>query len=155
MKHTLVFCTYLKVLPWLQQCSTPKPSVLDLSSPSWLQHSHPTTSATVLMMTGTPHNEPHTHLCNSGKQQTSSFTHPQSLHLHPSISPSRAGPSHSTTTPPDFQFLPSTLLRRDSWWSTHCLPAPRNSSFTAPPLCSNYGTQKLQDTSTFFTQVLP
>lgn len=152
MKHTFAFCTYLKVPSCLQQGSTPRPSALDLSSPLCLQQSHPTTSASMLMMTGTSHNEPPTHLCNFGKQLASSFTHPQSL--HPSISPPRAGPSHSTTTPPDFQLLPSTLFRRDSCWSTIASLPPRTQA-SLHPLCNNYGTQEPQDTSTFFTQVLP
>lgn len=69
--------------PCLQQGSTPKPSNLDLSSPSWLQQSHPTTSATVLM-TGTSHNEPHTHTCAAlgSSWQDPSPTHNLYIWIH-------------------------------------------------------------------------
>lgn len=96
-------------IPFLQQGSTPKTWAQDSSSPSWLQQSHPTTSATVLMMTGTPHNEPPTHLCNSGKQLASSFTHPQSPHLHPFLHQELVPATVPPPLPIFSSFLPLSL----------------------------------------------
>ena len=153
--HTAAFCIYLKTLPHLQQGLSPKSSASGLPSPLWLCQSHPTTSATVLMTAATASNEP-SHTCAApwSSWQVPSPIYKLYICIHPFLQ-WVLGPSHSTTIAPDLQLHLCTLFRWDSQCSTHCLSAPKNSSFIASCLINNYGTHKLQDTSIFFTEILP